>query len=82
MNKKNAWFIEEIILLKTYNELKSYIPPWLIIHITNILVVKQLREMILPFQKKKYLFGKLGQKFLPSFFLILCSTYYLGAMLF
>ena len=56
MNKKNAWFIEEIILLKTYNEPKSYIPPWLIIHITNILVSsKQLREMILPFQKKKYL---------------------------
>ena len=69
MNKKNAWFIEEIILLKTYNELKSYIPPWLIIHITNILVSsKQLREMILPFQKKKYLFGKLGQKFLPTVF--------------
>ena len=44
MNKKNAWFIEEIILLKTYNELKSYIPPWLIIHITNILVVSSLEK--------------------------------------
>ena len=68
MNKKNAWFIEEIILLKTYNELKSYIPPWLIIHITNILVVSSLEKWSYLSRKKKYLFGKLGQKFLPSFF--------------